>query len=113
MRATTYRFSGNQAYWPLPQFSLRQSSLQQSSLQQSSAHSATKPNLTGQLSNLVSNLLSTLFVQMTSTSEPRVWESKDAAGHTLWNAYDSVSDTIIRNASETEMRIWLETRHQF
>lgn len=108
MRATTYRFSGNQAYWPLPQFSFRQSSLQQSS-----AQSAAKTGLTAQLSNLVSNLVSTLFMQMTSTSEPRVWESKDAAGHTLWNAYDSVSDRIIHNASETEMRIWLETRHQF
>jgi len=96
MKSTTaYRFVENQAYWPLPQLSL----------QQSSSYQSIKPSL--------SKYLQHLLCALTSVTEPRVWESQDAAGRRLWNAYDSASDKVIRNASETEVRAWLEARYQF
>ena len=96
--ATIFRFSSNQAYWPLPQLSARQSP----------SHQTHKYSLKA----LLSNLASAFVAQLTTSNEPRVWQSHIAAGHILWNAYDSVSDRIIRNASETEVRAWLEARHQ-
>ena len=96
---TTYRFSNNQAYWPLTRWSLTRPHSSQS----------------GQ-SNLFRNKLAALFqslvAQMTDSSEPRVWQSQDTAGRTLWNAYDGTFNRIIRNASETELRDWLEHRYQ-
>ncbi|MGD1863805.1 MAG: hypothetical protein ACFB0D_04545 [Phormidesmis sp.] len=96
---TAYRFSTNQAYWPMPQVSSPQASLDQGS----------KTSLRTRLSSLLRSLVAPLTV----SAEPRVWTSKNTAGHTLWNAYDALSDRVIRNASETELRIWLETRHYF
>lgn len=95
MRSNTInRFTGNQAYWPLP---LRSS--------QKSAQASWKVQLR--------NLFRSFVAQLTDASELRVWKSHDGAGDTLWNAYDSVSNRVIRNASETELRVWLETRYQF
>ncbi len=94
MRSTTAQyFSGNQAYWPIPQASSRQS---------------VQPRLKARLNNL----FHTLVAQLTNSGEPRVWRSQDATGRPLWNAYDAATDRIIRNASETEVRAWLEARYQ-
>ena len=95
---TTYAFAGNQAYWPLAQGSGRKSS------DTSSASSG--------LSAKLSNLVNSLFVQMTAASEPRIWKRQDADGCTLWNAYDSASDRLVRDVSENELRVWLETRYR-
>lgn len=95
MRSTTAQYlSGNQAYWPLPQFSARKSA---------------QPSLKVQLGNF----FHTLVAQLTNSTEPRVWQSENSTGHVLWNAYDATTDRIIRNVSETEVRAWLETRYQF
>jgi len=95
MRTTTAQsFSGNQAYWPRPQFSARK---------------LAQPSLKVQLGNF----FHTLVVQLTTSTEPRVWQSQDSTGHVLWNAYDAATDRVIRNASEIEVRVWLETRYQF
>ena len=59
----------------------------------------------------ISSLLKVLVRQLTGSSEPRVWSSTDANGETLWNAVDMASDRTLRNATETEMRIWLEERY--
>ncbi|EDX87011.1 hypothetical protein S7335_4718 [Synechococcus sp. PCC 7335] len=50
---------------------------------------------------------------MEGTAGPRVWVTRDAAGQTLWNAYDSASGRTIHQVSETELRVWLESRYQF
>ena len=91
---TACRFSNNQAYWPLTRSYPSQS--HQKSL----------------LKNRLNHVFQSLFAQMTNSSEPRVWKSKDKTGHTLWNAYDGAFDRVIRNASETELREWLEHRYQ-
>ena len=92
--STAYRFSNNQAYWPLCRYYPSQSR---------------RSNL---LKNKLSHLFQSLVAQMTNASEPRVWKSQDTTGRTLWNAYDETFDRIIRNASETELREWLEHRYQ-
>ncbi|MGB7250524.1 MAG: hypothetical protein WBC73_16425 [Phormidesmis sp.] len=93
MRSTlTYRLPSNQAYWPLR-------------LGTTSKHS--RRGLALQLRDL----LETLATQLRGSTEPYVWESKDASGQTVWNAEDRVSGSVIRHASETEIRIWLEERH--
>ena len=91
--STAYRFSNNQAYWPLTRSYPSQS--RQSNL----------------LKNKLSNLLQSLVAQMTNTSEPRVWKSQDTTGRTQWNAYDGTFNRVIHNASETELREWLEHRY--
>lgn len=53
----------------------------------------------------------TLMHQLTGSSEPRVWQTHDAYGQTLWNANDPTTSRTIRNASENEIRIWLEERY--
>ncbi|GAB4145022.1 MAG: hypothetical protein Fur0046_22540 [Cyanobacteria bacterium J069] len=44
--------------------------------------------------------------------EPRVWQTSDRAGRTTWHAYDPISNTSARFASESEVRIWLEERYR-
>lgn len=99
MKSTaTYRASGNQAYWPLSQFSPSESSAR-----------AAKPKLKVRLQNLLNRFVD----QLTAYDEPRIWQSHDATGNTLWNAYDSRSNRLLRDASENDLRIWLETRYRF
>ncbi|WP_050765758.1 hypothetical protein [Synechococcus sp. PCC 7335] len=88
-------FQLNQAYWPLRRTSYTSNQGQS--------------NLWRQLKNL----FSTLLAQMEGTAGPRVWVTRDAAGQTLWNAYDSASGRTIHQVSETELRVWLESRYQF
>ena len=89
----TYRPFKNQAYWPLRE----------------TAASSEKSGLKAQLGNL----LQTLFAQCAGSSDPHVWTAKDAEGQTVWNAQDVVSGKVIRNVSESEMRVWLEERYRF
>lgn len=92
---TTYAFANtltnNQAYWP------RRSN-------------NTQKNSSKGLSARLRNLLHVLVAQLSGSSEPYVWEGKASNGQTVWNAQDRATGNIIRNASETEMRVWLERR---
>lgn len=98
MQATASQTSSHRvsqsAYWPIR--SNRTSKVSQR-------------NLKAQLQNLAQ----TLICQLSSSSEPQVWSTQDVNGQIVWNAQDSASDRIIRNASETELRIWLEERYTF
>lgn len=53
----------------------------------------------------------TLLAYLTTSSEPHVWKTQDATGHTQWNAYDPVTRQSAYLASAEEMRVWLEERH--
>ncbi len=52
-----------------------------------------------------------LLARLEATSEPHVWKASDAAGATLWNAYDPITQMTIDHASADEMRTWLEELH--
>jgi hypothetical protein len=44
-------------------------------------------------------------------AEPRVWHTCDAEGNLWWHAHDAVTGRSLYDASESEMRIWLEQRY--
>ena len=90
--SSTNRQADRNAYWPFNA--------------SSTSHLAQR-NIKAQ----INSLLKVLVRQLTGSSEPRVWSSTDANGETLWNAIDMASDRTLRNATETEMRIWLEERY--
>jgi hypothetical protein len=52
------------------------------------------------------------FMQrLVADAEPHVWYTRDAEGNLWWHAHDSVTGRSLYDASEAEMRIWLEQRH--
>ncbi|MGB3136758.1 MAG: hypothetical protein WBB18_08130 [Nodosilinea sp.] len=51
------------------------------------------------------------LVRLNTTTEPRVWQSTNTAGKTLWNAYDPMTQLAIDHASADELRVWLEELH--
>jgi len=69
-------------------------------------HSAPRFKL-AQLNDLWQNFLAFFAV----SSEPRVWQSQDAAGLLQWKAFDPLSGESVSYDSEAEMRSWLEERH--
>ena len=86
--------SGRSAYWPL---------------HSNQASKTSQRSLRVQLQNSVQ----TLIHQLSGSSTPQVWSTQGADGQTVWNAQDIASERIIRNASETELRVWLEERYTF
>ncbi|PZO49269.1 MAG: hypothetical protein DCF15_17110 [Phormidesmis priestleyi] len=58
-------------------------------------------------------MLRSLVAQLSASNDPHVWETQDADGQMVWNAHDRASGRTIRHASETELRIWLESRYAF
>lgn len=42
------------------------------------------------------------------SNEVRVWQRRDRAGETEWNAYDPATGRSVFAASEAEMRNWIE-----
>ena len=52
------------------------------------------------------------FIQrLMADAEPRVWYTCDAEGHLWWHAHDPVTGRSLYDASEAEIRAWLEQRH--
>ena len=49
--------------------------------------------------------------QLMVDAEPRVWYTCDAEGHLWWHAYEPMTRRSLYDASEAEMRVWLEQRH--
>lgn len=95
-----YNFSGNQAYWPL----------RSGGSQRKASYETTEPK---SFRTRLNNLFSLIVSQLTASSDPLIWSTQDAAGQTLWNAKDQTSGKVIRGASETEIRVWLEERYRF
>ncbi|MEM8502979.1 MAG: hypothetical protein AAF716_07480 [Cyanobacteria bacterium P01_D01_bin.1] len=91
--------SNNQAYWPL----------------RSSSPLSASPQRSWQkgLSHRINNLLRMLLSQMSGGNGPFVWQTHNADGQAVWNAEDRVSGKSIHNVTESELRVWLETRYQF
>lgn len=57
------------------------------------------------------NFLHVTRARLMGSNEPQVWQSLNAAGHNTWNAYDANSERAIYQASEGELRAWLENLH--
>ena len=101
MKSTfTYNSLSNQAYWPL----------RPSGSQGTASYRTIDQN---SLRTRLSDLFSLLVSKLTASSDPFIWSTHDAAGQTVWNAKDETSGKVIRGASETEMRVWLEERYRF
>jgi hypothetical protein len=60
-------------------------------------------------SGVYQSLLS-LFV---GQSEPRIWQSIDRTGATVWHVHDPANGYSAYFGSETEVRIWLDQRYYF
>ncbi|MGB3298290.1 MAG: hypothetical protein WBA76_08460 [Phormidesmis sp.] len=92
--------SSNQAYWPLGSDNFSN---------KGSARTAKPKSLRTQLSNLFGKMA----MQLTTSSDPFIWQTRNPAGQTVWNAKDERSGRVICGASESEMRVWLEERYRF
>ncbi|MEL6161931.1 MAG: hypothetical protein AAGJ95_17285 [Cyanobacteria bacterium J06554_11] len=84
----------NQAYWP-------------------KRLSNPKRDPQASLATKLKNLSRTLLSQLSGSSDPQVWQRKTRDGRVLWNAQDRVTGRVIHDASETEIRSWLENRYRF
>lgn len=78
----------NSSYWPIH-----------------TSHSS--PSLATKLGSIWQGMIA----RLDATTQPRVWKASDTSGHTLWNAYDPVSQLAIDHASSDELRTWLEELH--
>lgn len=63
------------------------------------------------LKTQLNDLWQSIIASLSTSSEPHVWLTKDGAGHTVWNAYDPVTQRSIEQVSANELRAWLEDRH--
>ncbi len=45
------------------------------------------------------------------STEPRIWTRTDHLGQTWWYARDPITDQRLTQASEAEVRVWLESRY--
>ncbi|HIK55559.1 MAG TPA: hypothetical protein IGS37_10410 [Synechococcales cyanobacterium M55_K2018_004] len=48
---------------------------------------------------------------LSGDSEPRVWQTCDRQGHTIWHLYDPATQGKTQFGSEAEVRAWLEQRY--
>lgn len=87
----------NQAYWPFPLDSQRSRFLSKD--RRSVIH--------------LKNLFQTIRSKLSLSTEPQVWETRTAAGETVWSAEDTFSRRSIYNVSASDMRVWLEERYKF
>lgn len=52
------------------------------------------------------------FMQrLVADAEPRVWYTCDAKANLWWHAHDPVTGRSLYDASEAEMRVWIEQRY--
>ncbi|MEB3280291.1 MAG: hypothetical protein VKK42_15360 [Lyngbya sp.] len=52
-----------------------------------------------------------LITSLTAEDRIKVWSCSDGSGNTYWNAYDPISNHVLEQATESELRIWLEQRY--
>ncbi|CAD5949848.1 hypothetical protein [Planktothrix agardhii] len=56
--------------------------------------------------------ITAIFVNaLTSPTEPKIWQKKDADGNMIWQIYDPVTGHQARFDTEQKVRIWLEKRY--
>lgn len=63
------------------------------------------------LGRAVDDLVGSVLRTLTSSSEPRVWQTQDLSGQMFWNATDPVTGQSIKSVSADELRIWIEERY--
>ena len=63
-----------------------------------------------QLSTKLTDLWQSILAYLSSSSEPRVWQTHEA-GEVAWSAYDPTTKASIDRVSAQELRVWLEERH--
>lgn len=63
------------------------------------------------LLSLLEQASQSFMQRLMADAEPRVWHTCDAEGNLWWHAHDSVTGRSLHNASEAEVRIWLEQRY--
>ncbi|NJL39822.1 MAG: hypothetical protein HC899_26035 [Leptolyngbyaceae cyanobacterium SM1_4_3] len=59
----------------------------------------------------LNSLWQTILAHLKVSSEPQVWQTRNAAGEMVWNAYNPTTGQSIEQVSEHEVRVWLEERH--
>lgn len=101
MKSNTYGTAFNQAYWPL------------SGRNPGRDPGRDRPHNHRSLRVRFGDLWNRFKAHLNTASEPRVWETQTAAGCPVWNAYDPISGRILRSATPSEVRIWLEERYYF
>jgi hypothetical protein len=52
-----------------------------------------------------------LLSYLSNANELRVWKAADAAGRSIWKAYDPLTQNRVEFANELDLRIWLEERY--
>lgn len=51
------------------------------------------------------------IAQLSLSSEPRVWQTQDHLGRTVWSGYDPATGQSVRQITAQEMQVWLEERY--
>jgi hypothetical protein len=64
-----------------------------------------------QMGEKLNSLWQAMLAHLKVSSEPQVWQSRNATGETVWNAYNPTTGQSIDQVSEQEVRVWLEERH--
>jgi hypothetical protein len=74
-------------------------------------HRTHLPEIKSKLATLINKICEGFVTLINQASELKVWQSRDRAGHTWWNAYDPNTGNSISLDSEAEMRMWIEERY--
>lgn len=59
----------------------------------------------------LTDLKERVLAYFVASSEPHIWTTEDAQGHTHWKAFDPATNQFVDWLSEEELRVWLEKRH--
>lgn len=59
----------------------------------------------------VKSLGNSLLHFLTAEPELKVWQKTDSSGHSYWCAYDPYTQRSTTQATESEMRAWIEDRY--
>ena len=73
--------------------------------------SSQPPRKTQRLGEKLNSLWQALLAHFKASSEPHVWQSRNALGEVVWNAHNPMTGQSIDQVSEQEVRAWLEERH--
>lgn len=74
-------------------------------------HGTHLQEIKSKLATLTNKICKRFVTLINHASELRVWQSRDRAGHSWWNAYDPTTGKSISLDSEAEMRMWIEERY--
>ncbi|RMF65950.1 MAG: hypothetical protein D6742_11180 [Cyanobacteria bacterium J069] len=60
---------------------------------------------------MLNELWQMAIARLDVSGEPHVWQTRNAQGDVLWNAYDPKTGKAVSKASDTDLRTWLEGRY--